>query len=130
MPLQPPPPPGRIPVFALLLSLGLAPLLPAQGEAAESPKEEPAWKRLAGPDVFTEESYDREGMRAAARDAFPVLDHPEMVLAAAGSKEIDDAEPVIGVVIEGEARAYPISVMGGVELVNDTCGAVPFAVSW
>lgn len=80
--------------------------------------------------VFSESSYDSEGVRAAPRDAFPVLDHPEMVFAADAQQELDEEEPVIGLFLDGEARAYPISVMGGVELVNDTCGELPVAVSW
>ena len=80
--------------------------------------------------VFSESSYDTEGVRAAARDAFPVLDHPEMSLVADAVEELDPEEPVIGLYLDGEARAYPISVMGGIELVNDTCGELPVAVSW
>lgn len=99
----------------------------AQDSVAEK---EPEWKRLAAPPIFSEESYDREGMRAAERDAFPVLDHPEMVQAGSITKELDDEEPIIGLFVGGEARAYPISVMGSVELVNDTCGALAVAVSW
>lgn len=111
----------------LLLSATAVSHLHAQ---EETPAKESEWKRPVAPEIFSEESYDREGMRAAARDAFPVLDHPKMALAAAGSMEIDDEEPVIGLFVGGEARAYPISVMGGVELVNDTCGELPVAVSW
>jgi hypothetical protein len=95
----------------------------------QAEQQEQGWKKLAAPEVFSEESYDREGMRAAAKDAFPVLDHPEMA-AAEDAQAIDPDEPVIGLFLGGEARAYPISVMGGVELVNDTCGEVPVAVSW
>lgn len=80
--------------------------------------------------VFSESSYDTEGVRAAPRDAFPVLDDPEMSLAAEAMQELDPEEPVIGLFLGGEARAYPISVMGGIELVNDSCGELPVAVSW
>lgn len=115
--------------LSALLGICLSPAtsLLAQEEEPEKPS---GWQKPAPIEIFSERSYDREGMRAAPRDAFPVLNHPEMSPAVAGSLEIDEEEPVIGLFVGGEARAYPISVMGGVELVNDTCGEIPVAVSW
>lgn len=46
---------------------------------------------------------------------------------------LGEDEPVIGVSLRGEARAYPLTMLygGGIfELLNDTCGEVPIAVSW
>ena len=76
-----------------------------------------------------EADYDKHKRRAAARDQFPVLFDPELKPAdkAAG---IRDDEPVIGVFLGGEAKAYPISIMGIHELANDTCGGEPIASSW
>ncbi len=51
-------------------------------------------------------------------------------MTAAKDSTLDDDEAIIGVVVEGEARAYPVAVMGHIELGNDTCGQTPFAVSW
>ena len=76
-----------------------------------------------------EADYDKFSRRAVKRDAFPVLTNPPMI-AAADAKEIRDLEPVLGVTIGGEARAYPISIMGVHELVNDTMGGVAYAASW
>lgn len=39
-------------------------------------------------------------------------------------------EWVIGVAHGGEAKAYPVSVMGMHELVNDTIAGDPIAVCW
>jgi len=39
-------------------------------------------------------------------------------------------EPVISVAIGGEARAYPLGVMIWHEIVNDTVGGMPIAVTW
>jgi hypothetical protein len=48
--------------------------------------------------------------------------------------DLADDEPVIGVIVENEARAYPLTMLfggGGIfELLNDTCGGQPIAVSW
>ena len=76
-----------------------------------------------------EAEYDRSARRAAPRDRFLVLNDPELT-SAAKAKGIRDDEPVIGIVIGKEAKAYPISVMGVHELANDKCGGEPIAVSW
>jgi len=72
------------------------------------------------------------GYQAVPRDAFPVFDHPEMMSAEEAEKNgaIFDRDAVIGVAHNGEAKAYPITVMGVHELGNDTIGGEPIAVSW
>ncbi len=55
------------------------------------------------------------------RDGIPPLEYPETIPASeAGYLEPD--EPVFGVVINGEARAYPWRIMGWHELANDVVG--------
>ena len=76
-----------------------------------------------------EAEYDRTARRAAARDSFPVLNNPKMT-PASRVRDVRDDEPIIGIVIGKEAKAYPLSVMGRHELANDTCGRQPIAVSW
>ena len=70
-----------------------------------------------------------EGM---GRDAFPVFNNPRMLSAQGAEKtgRIFPRDAVIGVYHNGEAKAYPISVMGIHELGNDTIGGTPIAVSW
>ncbi len=72
------------------------------------------------------------GYQAVPRDAFPVFDYPKMLSAAEAEKQevIFDRDVVIGVAHNGEAKAYPITIMGVHELGNDTIGGVPIAVSW
>ncbi len=56
---------------------------------------------------------------------------PPMIEAAESS--LGDDEAVIGVFLDGHARAYPLTMLygGGIfELLNDTCGDKPIAVSW
>ena len=76
-----------------------------------------------------EADYLKHRRRAAPRDAFPVLTNPKLA-AVEEAEGIRDDEPVIGVVIGKQAKAYPISIMGVHELVNDTCGGQPIAASW
>ena len=72
------------------------------------------------------------GYRAVPRDAFPVFDDPKMASAEEAERNgwIHPRDAVIGVAHRGEAKAYPISVMGLHELGNDTIGGAPIAVSW
>lgn len=77
-----------------------------------------------------ERDFRANARRAAPRDAFPVLESPALSTAADGDKALRPDDWVIGVDIGGEARAYPVAVMGLHELANDTCGGVPIAVSW
>jgi len=76
-----------------------------------------------------EADYDKHARRVVKRDGFPVLFDPPMMSVATEKGVLDD-EPVIGVAIGGEAKAYPIAIMGIHELVNDTCGGRPILTSW
>ena len=66
------------------------------------------------------------------RDSFPVFDNPPMLTAEEAERRrvIFPRMPVIGVAHGGEAKAYPIAIMGIHELGNDTIGGIPIAVSW
>ncbi|MCP5070268.1 MAG: DUF3179 domain-containing protein [bacterium] len=76
-----------------------------------------------------EKDFEKHSRRAAPVDRFPVLTDPELT-PAAEAKMLRDEEPVIGVAIGDEAKAYPISIMGVHELANDTCGGKPIMTSW
>jgi len=76
-----------------------------------------------------EAHYEANSRQVVERDHFEVLDSPELVLAGFASSLQDD-EDVLGVVLGGDARAYPIGALGKSELVNDVCGGVPIAASW
>jgi hypothetical protein len=57
----------------------------------------------------------------------PVYD-PRFV--TAGDAPLNDDELVIGISIEGEAKAYPITVLRFREMVNDELGELPILVTW
>ena len=46
--------------------------------------------------------------------------------------QVSDSELVLGVVIEGHARAYPINMLTGParEIINDRLGETDFAATW
>ncbi len=72
------------------------------------------------------------GIQVAPRNAFPVFNNPKFVTAerAEAKGYVNENEPVIGLYINGEAKAYPIKTMGVHELGNNVVGGTPVAVSW
>ena len=62
------------------------------------------------------------------RDQIPPIHEP--IFVAATEADIGLQEPVIGLVINGDARAYPLRILLWHEIVNDTVGGVPVLVSY
>ena len=54
----------------------------------------------------------------------------EPVYVAAAQAEIPDDAWVLGVLIDGEARAYDLNLLNRHEVVNDTIGGTAFAAVW
>ncbi len=65
-----------------------------------------------------------------SKDAIPAIRDPEFVNAADAEAWMEAEEPVIGVEIDGEARAYPTAMLSRHEIVNDVLGGAPIAVTW
>jgi hypothetical protein len=63
-------------------------------------------------------------------DGIPSIDSPEFVSIAAADNWLEDAEPVVYIEIGGDARAYPVQILMWHEIVNDTVGGVPVAVTY
>ena len=59
----------------------------------------------------------------------PTIDNPSF-RSTSEVEALVEAEPVVAVAINGDARAYPIRVLTRHELVNDTVGGVPVTVSY
>jgi hypothetical protein len=70
----------------------------------------------------------REFERLLPRGAIAAVDEPEFV-SAADARIADDAW-VLGVEIEGQARAYSLNLLNRHEIVNDTIGENPIAAVW
>jgi hypothetical protein len=77
-----------------------------------------------------EKEYRAGSYRAVGRDAFPVLHNPTMGSVTDGDRVLRPNEWVIGFAFNGEARAYPITVMGFHELINDRVGGLSITVCW
>jgi hypothetical protein len=62
-------------------------------------------------------------------DGIPAIDHPRFDRAGAVSW-LHDREPVLALTVGADSRAYPIQVVIWHEIVNDTVGGVPVAVTY
>jgi hypothetical protein len=62
-------------------------------------------------------------------DGIPAIDEPRFTRAAAVDW-LDGREPVLALTVDGESRAYPVQILIWHEIVNDTVGGVPVAVTY
>jgi hypothetical protein len=113
------------PAFILALIL-LALVLPATARAG--PEE---WRWEWPHTDFSRHSvaYDEIMSGGPSKDGIPAIDRPSFVLVAE-DRSLAPHEPVISVVIDGDARAYPLRIMIWHEIVNDTVGGTPITVTW
>lgn len=63
------------------------------------------------------------------KDGIPALDRPP-TLPAATAGYLDRRDPVFGVELNGEARAYPLRILDWHEMVNDVVGGVPVSLAY
>jgi Protein of unknown function (DUF3179) len=63
-------------------------------------------------------------------DEIPPLEEPAFVTPAAAATWIKDHDQVIGVEVNGDARAYPRRIIDWHEMVNDTVGGVPVSLAY
>ena len=63
-------------------------------------------------------------------DGIPPIDDPQFISVQDADEWLNDPEPVLVVDVEGDVRAYPIQIMMWHEIVNDTVGNLPLAVTY
>ncbi|MEO1702471.1 MAG: DUF3179 domain-containing protein [Pseudomonadota bacterium] len=63
------------------------------------------------------------------KDGIPSIDNPRFEFVP-GVDNLPENEPVVGVTIDGDARAYPLRILTWHEIVNDVVGDVPIAVTY
>jgi len=54
----------------------------------------------------------------------------ETIVPADEAGNLFDDELVIGIVVKGEAKAYPAGALQATELLHDECGGIPICVTW
>ena len=62
--------------------------------------------------------------------AIPAIDDPTFVSGTAANAQMSADEPVLGVVIGGEARAYSLWQLDAHEIVNDEIEGTAIAATW
>jgi hypothetical protein len=87
------------------------------------------WRLVGWGGVFIDDRLDATLGQICPRGCIPALDEPAVTDAAGGAWYPDEAL-VFGVVIEGEARAYPKNIMEVHEMVNDTLGGRRIAIPY
>lgn len=124
-------------VLGLCLALGLFPTKGAQAQetALKPPQDYPAsWDREFPLGDFSRSTIDFNEVLSGGppRDGIPAIDEPAFVtVAEAQAKALYTAqEPVIGLEIGGEAKAYPLQILTWHEIANDVVGGVPVAVTY
>jgi hypothetical protein len=63
------------------------------------------------------------------KDGIPSIDDPKFVPIAAMT-DLAPTEPVVGLMVNGDARAYPLRILTWHEIVNDVVGGIPVVVTY
>ena len=110
-------------LFALLLS---APLTHAQRSYDTD-----ILRDTFGFDESTTKSVALEDLHQGcpARDCIPSIDAPKYV-SAAEAAHVEDEDMVVAISLHGDERAWPARILDRHEIVNDTIGGVPIAITW
>ncbi len=118
--------------YIIALSLGVLVLA-----AIFVPQVRQFWLNLRAEDVQVqsplatgEPTLDFRIITVLGKDAIPAILDPQFISAAEAISQMKPSERVIGVSINGEHRAYPLNLLGRHEIVNDTVGGKPVAVTW
>ena len=103
-------------------------VLPVAFSAAANP---PFWRSEWPNTDFSKHSVDYQEIIGGGppRDGIPSIDMPSFVPVADVSG-YRGSEPVIGLEINGDRRAYPLGILTWHEIVNDVVGGVPVAVTY
>ena len=70
------------------------------------------------------------GTATDPRDKIPPIYKPKIVRTKQADTWLDGSERVLGVVIDGHARAYPLFILAVHEMCNDTLGGRPIAPNY
>jgi len=88
------------------------------------------WQREWPKTDFSKSSVDFGDILSGGppKDGIPSIDEPKFV--PQRDAKLSPTEPVVGLTVNGESRAYPLQVLTWHEIVNDTIGGVPVTVTY
>jgi hypothetical protein len=113
--------------------LGFALLLTACAQSLSGsigPDSDPSDDSSALTSSTGERYKDYEIITLLPRDAIAAIDNPRFLSVAEANESYSDDELVLGVVFNGDVRAYSIPMLSSHEIVNDTVGDVKISVTW
>ena len=91
----------------------------------------PSWAREFPKTDFSNTTIDYADILSGGppRDGIPAINDPKFVKIA-DIQDLTDTDPVIGIVVNDIAKAYTLRILIWHEIVNDTIGGVPVAVTY
>ena len=107
----------RISVFSIIFALMTIMALHAAEAQRPKPK---VVGTVGGEDVY----------QVLPIGAIPAIDDPEFVRGAEADAQMKPGEPVLGMVVDGEARAYSLWQLDAHESVNDAIKGTAIAATW
>jgi len=116
-------------LFALLLLLLL--LLAAPAAYGQRSYDTDILRDTFGFDEATMKSVALEDLHQGCpeRDCIPSIDSPKYV-SASEATHVGDDDMVIAIALNNDKRAYPARILDRHEIVNDTIGGTPIAITW
>jgi len=90
---------------------------------------DPAFGEFLYPGVKHRARVEEIQWGGVRKDGIPALTNPRHVPARAATYLTPD-ELVLGLVVRGEARAYPLRIMDWHEMANDVVGGVPISMAY
>ena len=117
--------PVPIPIFAGVAMAMLALLVPVLHVSAQSSK--PPFETIGPLDLVVGEDKIQTLLPP---DGIPAISSPEFLTVSEADKVYLENEPILGVAIGGEARAYSLWTLDRHEIVNDTVGGQHLAATW
>ncbi len=75
-------------------------------------------------------AVDLKILTVLGKDGIPAILDPQFLGPKDAAAQMKANERVIGLSIDGDHRAYPLNLLSRHEIVNDTVGGVPVAVTW
>jgi len=115
-------------------ALGLGGIAGCSGSAEEAAESTPTGDAPPTADGSLYLGHDTETLLdnvvsgGVPEDGIPSIDNPSFQ--PAGDATLADGHPVFGLVRDGEAKAYPQRILAQHEIVNDTVGGDPVAVTY
>lgn len=107
--------------YAFLLLFGIANITKAQNNNLRG------WKTNTDKSLIDLSELRRGG---PPKDGIPSIDRPQFIQQGEAESWLSDKEPVISLVYQGEARAYPLQILMWHEIVNDRIAGEPVLVTF